>query len=375
MKSNFLFRVDASIHIGSGHVMRCLALAEELRSRGAKCIFATRSHPGNLIEFIGSAGFEFIVLPVINENQINNNLYSIDSGLSHESWLGADWRLDAEQIHDILVNMDFDWVVVDHYALDFRWEKKIREVCSSIIVIDDLADRKHECNILIDQNYLIGMKFRYQNLITSDCLALLGPRYALLRKEFEQCRHKSIKNKEKPKFDRLLVFMGGSDQHNEIIRVLSGVKISDKRWKEVSIVVGQNCPSLPNVKIIAPEIRNSKIYIQTRKIAELMAESDFAITSGGVITWEKCVMGLPSLAVCLAYNQRLIVESAEDIGVLRSLGIGPGLSPEHYSESINNISINDLVNMGLSAKKLCDGRGAERVANIIEEYSNDNLCQ
>jgi UDP-2,4-diacetamido-2,4,6-trideoxy-beta-L-altropyranose hydrolase len=135
------FRVDASLQMGTGHVMRCLTLALALRGRGATCRFLCREHPGHLIQSIRDLGFEVVPLPLGSESShLDGN--NADQ-LTHAFWLGATWRSDAAQTIQALVEDCPDWVVVDHYALDARWESELRPYCGKIMVIDDLADQDH----------------------------------------------------------------------------------------------------------------------------------------------------------------------------------------------------------------------------------------
>ncbi|MGO3642221.1 MAG: UDP-2,4-diacetamido-2,4,6-trideoxy-beta-L-altropyranose hydrolase, partial [Psychrobacter sp.] len=143
---NVVFRCDASIQIGTGHVMRCLTLADELTSQGAKCYFICREHEGNLIDFITQKGYEVYKLEAIPLN--NSNKDKAESTLFHSEWLGTSQAEDAKQSIDIISDIEPEWLIIDHYALNDYWEQKLRPYCNKILVIDDLADRKHDCDVL-----------------------------------------------------------------------------------------------------------------------------------------------------------------------------------------------------------------------------------
>jgi len=198
-----LIRTDSSVQIGTGHVMRCLTLADELRERGAEIVFVCRDFAGNLCGYIEEKGYivqGYIVhrLPVSDTPKQNT-----EGNLKHAAWLGADWQTDARQVEEIIkdFNTHPDWLVVDHYALDERWERYLRSYVKKIMVIDDLADRPHDCEViddladrphdcdlLLDQNFYENLESRYDGLAPSGCKKLLGPKYALLRPEFREER-------------------------------------------------------------------------------------------------------------------------------------------------------------------------------------------
>ncbi len=154
-----VFRADASLNIGSGHVMRCLTLANALRESGASCFFVCREHPGNLLELIREQGFEAIGLPLPKTFESLHGKHS-SSRLTYAGWLGDSWQRDAEQTLAALNGELADWLVVDHYALDSAWEESLRPACRRLLVIDDLADRDHRCDLLLDQNLVAKMAER-----------------------------------------------------------------------------------------------------------------------------------------------------------------------------------------------------------------------
>jgi UDP-2,4-diacetamido-2,4,6-trideoxy-beta-L-altropyranose hydrolase len=179
-------RTDASSDIGTGHVMRCLALAEELKDKTAEVLFICREMPGHLADYIKEKGFLVSLL----QSSENREILITDIGaLPHANWLGTTWEQDTQETYQILNKKPFwDWLIVDHYALDVRWDKSQRSFVNNIMVIDDLADRQHDCDILLDQNLYEGMELRYQELVPGTCKQLIGPKYALLRREFRKTR-------------------------------------------------------------------------------------------------------------------------------------------------------------------------------------------
>ncbi|MEK9943238.1 MAG: UDP-2,4-diacetamido-2,4,6-trideoxy-beta-L-altropyranose hydrolase, partial [Gammaproteobacteria bacterium] len=204
-----LFRTDASSTIGKGHVMRCLSLAIELRENGGTCKFICRAHDGNLINRITEEGFEVATLPLHSYNPRSPNH---DSGNHiHLSCLGTDWETDANETILALGNKPVDWLIVDHYALDFRWESMLRKVARRIMVVDDLADRDHDCDLLLDQNLIADMEVRYDTRVPSQCACLLGPEFALLHPEYSELRGRTAPRSGPIR--RILVSFGGLDHH------------------------------------------------------------------------------------------------------------------------------------------------------------------
>ncbi|HDL08410.1 MAG TPA: UDP-2,4-diacetamido-2,4,6-trideoxy-beta-L-altropyranose hydrolase [Desulfobacteraceae bacterium] len=233
MNKILIIRADASVQIGTGHVMRCLTLADELRERGADIIFVCREFDGNLCGYIEEKHYIVHRLPVSNEQEHN-----IEGNLKHAVWLGADWQTDARQVEEIIKGVDTppDWLVVDHYAIDERWEGHLRPYCKKIMAIDDLADRPHDCDLLLDQNFYENLESRYDGLVPAWCKKLLGPKYALLRPEFREAR-KNLRKRD-GHVKRIMIFFGGSDPSNETAKALEAVRMLNRPDIAVDVVVG-----------------------------------------------------------------------------------------------------------------------------------------
>jgi UDP-2,4-diacetamido-2,4,6-trideoxy-beta-L-altropyranose hydrolase len=294
-----VFRTDASLQIGTGHVMRCLTLAHALQERGAQCSFICREHPGNLIDQIRQHGFLVYALPCDQDWAME------EKSPSHAGWLGADWLADAQESQVGAGETAIDWLIVDHYALDSRWEHAMRAHCRHIMVIDDLADRTHYCDLLLDQN--LGRKSEdYSGLLKGKTKTLIGPQYALLRPEFAALRPQSLARRQNnPQLRRLLITMGGVDNDNttgQVLDTLRGCKLSaDLR---VTVVMGQHAPWLAQVQAQTAQLPwHTDVLVGVNNVAQLMVESDLAIGAAGGTAWERCSLGLPSLVLVLAKNQ------------------------------------------------------------------------
>ena len=300
---NIIFRTDASLQIGTGHVMRCLTLAKALQATGAQCHFICREHPGNLIAQIRQQGFMVSVLPVATKALIKDDLGDAEQS-NYAAWLGVDWEIDAAQTKVGVGAMALDWLIVDHYGLDARWEQTLRPLCRKMMVIDDLADLPHDCDLLLDQN--IGRDVGdYSQLVSEGCIVLTGPHYALLRPEFSALRDESLRRRAIPQFKHLLITMGGVDQADVTGKVLEALQDcplpADMR---ITIVMGPHAPWLDRVQLLVKQMpRPTEVKVNVNNMAQLMADSDLAIGAVGSTTWEFCCLGLPALLVVVAKNQ------------------------------------------------------------------------
>ncbi len=298
-----VFRADASLQIGSGHIMRCLTLADELRAEGAECHFICREHPGHLVEFIRSKGFTTHSLPMEDELSKGEEVF-LQPAPIHARWLGATQQQDAEACEYLLIGLRPDWIIIDHYALDISWEKRIQSYCQKVMVIDDLADRHHICDTLLDQN-LGRLTSDYSSYISSTCTLLVGPDYALLRPEFSELREFSLSYRKQPKLKSLLITMGGVDEHNATGEVLEALKIIELPSDIViTVVMGAAAPWLADVQRAAKHMPfSTKVVVNVSDMAQRMAVSDLAIGAAGSTSWERCCLGLPTLMAVLADNQ------------------------------------------------------------------------
>jgi UDP-2,4-diacetamido-2,4,6-trideoxy-beta-L-altropyranose hydrolase len=304
------FRTDASLDIGTGHVMRCLTLAEALSERGALCRFVCRDHPGNLIELIRQRGFEVLALP------FDGNWTGIDvTNPVHAVWLGADWVTDAEQTKVGAGETAVDWLIVDHYALDARWESAMHAVAERIMVIDDIADRPHDCDLLLDQN--LGRRTEdYGHLVPDGCTILAGPQYALLRPEFATLRPYSLARRAAPRLKRLLITMGGVDKEDATGEVLDALRACSLPADcQIGVVMGPHAPWLARARERAASMPwPTEVLVNACDMAKLMADSDLAIGAAGSTSWERCCLGLPSIIVVLAANQQPVAQGLEVAG-------------------------------------------------------------
>ncbi len=368
MPMNFFFRVDASIEIGVGHMMRCLSLAEALRNRGANCYFISSSDNANLSGLAEEKGFDVHRISLPNETEVPPTEFRnvIGHPVQHASWLKISWQEDAYCTNLILQNRKADWLIVDHYAIDQNWELAVKPHCQKLAVIDDLADRAHTCDMILDQN--LGREFTdYDNLLPDHTSRLIGPRYALLRPEFSQSRRQSLKRRAKFTLNRLLVTFGGIDKNNatgEVLRTLLDYPLP--RECEITVVMGPSSPHLQTIRHLAEGMPwPTEVKVGVGNMAELMANMDLAIGAAGITSWERCCVGLPSITVIIADNQ------SEGARALRSTGASTLITDAsqisvQLIESIDQITRGTTMkDMSEAAVKVTDGQGVVRVVNHL----------
>ena len=362
-KYKIVFRCDASIQIGSGHVMRCLTLAAEMTNQGAECSFICRQHDGNLLEEIQKHGYKVYPLPLESDlyTEINNK-----AALAHADWLASTQQRDAELCYSIVKKMQPDWLIVDHYSLDESWEKSLQPYCKRLMVIDDLADRKHNCDVLLDQNF--GRNSQdYIAYVNKDCELLCGSNYALLRPEFAEWRGYSIGQRQHNKLASVLINLGGVDKDNittKILKALQNKSLPDHC--SITIVMGSTSPWIESVKQQAAIMQwHTVVKMGVNNMAELMANSDLAIGAAGSTSWERCCLGLPTIMLVLADNQRAIANVLEgaraalifDINMLEA-------EPLAFDQCIESV-VPKMKEMSKAASKVTDGLGALRLSRFL----------
>ncbi|WP_197565466.1 UDP-2,4-diacetamido-2,4,6-trideoxy-beta-L-altropyranose hydrolase [Billgrantia diversa] len=381
-------RADASLEIGTGHIMRCLTLARALRDAGAECHFLCREHPGNLIDMIQADGFVVHRLPrgqredPSQSSPDRENNWEVDHeiqpsgsrGLSeHADWLGVHWQADARACRTILEGLAPDWLIVDHYALDACWEAAVLPQGTRLLVIDDLADRPHIANILLDQN--LGRRAAdYEGLVPENCQLLIGPRYALLRPEFAAWREPSLKRRHTPQIRHLLITLGGVDQDNitgRVLEVLSQCSLPDN--VQTTVVMGATAPWLDNVRAKAGWMPwPTEVAVNIDDMARRMAEADLAIGAAGSTSWERCCLGLPTVMVALAENQVAIAHHLDEARAAICVGTTAMPTWAHQLGQVMEMILKDptrLEVMTNHAAGLTEGLGA---CTLVQHLLNDD---
>lgn len=368
-----LFRADASREIGSGHIMRCMVLAEELKNQGAECTFVCSDSDGNLINQIRDHGF--IVYSIRSQHLGSAALDKSNKDNSIALNIPIyDEKYDAEQTIFLVASQIFDWVVVDHYGLGKKWDVLIKPIYRKLMVIDDLANRRHDCDLLLDQNYYKNPHKRYQKLVPESCVCLLGPKYVLLRREFIEAK-KNLRART-GEIRRVLVFFGGSDPTNETKKILIALKRVTLNRIEVDVVVGGTNPHNAIIQAMCKDMVGVNFYLNVSNMAELISEADIAIGAGGSSIWERCYLGLPSIISVVASNQ---LETASDVASLCAieyLGNSEALSPEDYATAISKFieSPNYLKSMSAAGMHMVNRVGTYDVIDVmLNELKNNNI--
>ncbi len=342
-KKNIFLRVDSGVEIGFGHIMRCLALAKEIKKFDFNVYFISKENKGNIIKHVEEQGFKVFRLKITKFQSSKTN-----------------WKADSDATSKIIQKFksDENLILVDNYNLSIMWEKKMKKIVKKIIVIDDLLNRNHDCDLFIDQsiNRKIG------NNVPKKCKRLLGPKYALLRKEFSK-RNQKIKMKQKIK--QILVSFGGGDDKNQTIKALEVIKKIEDKEIFVDVIVGKANKNKKLIKKKCDEEKNFSFHHQITNMKQFLYKADLAIGAGGVSTWERCCMGLPSIVIIIAKNQEQgIIELAKK-NCLINLGKYGKIKENDYLKIIKNLSSKKLNQMSKESMKIVDGKGTTRVAKHI----------
>jgi UDP-2,4-diacetamido-2,4,6-trideoxy-beta-L-altropyranose hydrolase len=361
-----VFRVDASLTMGTGHVMRCLTLADALTAEGADCHFICREHPGHLATHIRSKGYRVSLLAVA-PNTPDSAAMKDELVLAHAHWLGGSWQQDVASCLPLLEHQQPDWLVVDHYAIDSRWEMALKPYYRKLMVIDDLADRTHVCQLLLDQTF--GRNAQdYQRKTPANCTVLCGSQYALLRPEFAALRAYSLKRRENPKLEQLLITMGGVDKDNATELVLAALEGTTLPTDcSITVIMGATAPWLEAVRIRASKMRwPTKVMVNTSDMAQLMADADLCIGAAGSTSWERCTLGLPCILLCLADNQRMSIQTLSNDGVALALEIDSLLTSGTNSLEAQLIKARkNAAIMIEKAASVADGEGSRRLVRTM----------
>ncbi len=348
--------------IGSGHVIRCRTLARALHKRGAEVLFICRRQTGDLIALLEKE-FPVLALP----EQVLSSCDELEGRDLYEAWLGCNQNQDAEDCLKALSAKGVDsadWLVVDHYGIDATWESQVKgklnnESICRVLVIDDLANRTHQAELLLDQNFFGGSTDkRYKNLVPAQCRQLLGPHYALLGPEYAQLRPLiPIRTQLK----RVLVFFGGVDSANLTSLTLEALAEKELEHLAVDVVLGRQSLHHQTVSGLAAQRPNTTLHDPQPSLAGLIARADLAIGAGGATTWERACLKLPSLVVTIAENQKPFAKSLADAGHLELLGDSATVSAETIHSALL-AQVKDRVRSSHdSGGDLTDGHGTSRI--------------
>jgi UDP-2,4-diacetamido-2,4,6-trideoxy-beta-L-altropyranose hydrolase len=347
------FRVDADERIGLGHAMRCLALAEALRSRGAQTVFAVAALPHDAVAALRSRGHT--VLSVAGSDRLLR-------GEPYGELNATEQRADALATRNALSALGrIDWIVVDHYRLGLVWERLAAGFAQRVAVIDDHAQRAHDCDLLIDHNVSAAWA-QYDELLAPRTVRLLGPRFALLRHEF--ARPAEAKLRPRATVARLLVSFGGFDPTGETEKILRALALGPAASLGVDVVVGAAHPRLAAIRRLAASFSSVDVHVAVQRMDELIERADLCIGASGISVLERCAKGLPSLLIAVADNQVPIARALAERGAAIYLGRSEDVDEERIARAIGGLqAMPELVAMmAQKAAEVCDGDGARRAA-------------
>ena len=342
--------------------MRCRTLARVLKERGAEVAFLCRRQPGDLINLIEQE-FSVLALP----EQSLPTCHGLEGRELYHAWLGCSQEKDAAECLEALARAGISnarWLVVDHYGLDANWEGQLLKALADestppkLLVIDDLADRPHQADVLLDPNFFgESTEHRYQELVTKRCRQLLGPHYALLAPEYSQL-HPLVPKRTQLK--RVLVFFGGVDQDNLTGRSLEALMDPGLSELAVDVVIGRQSLHGKAIETLVARRPNTSLYEPLPSLAGLITRADLAIGAGGATTWERACLGLPSLVITIAANQLPSMQALHQAGHLQLLGDKSQVNVEQIKSAL--LSRLNEPNRGGAGCVLTDGWGGSRQA-------------
>lgn len=338
-----LFFADAGPEVGGGHVMRCLTLARALVERDAACAFVESRAAAPILRRFGWPPQTLLGI----------------TGASDLAGLLSYARDLADQFHPHVV-------VVDHYGVAQGEEAALKRELRHIVAFDDLANRKHYCELLVDPGY--GRRAEaYRLLAPPHATLLTGPAYALVRPEFAAARQRAMSRRAKHgPVTRGLVSLGMTDIGGVTERVVRAL-VPALGEVRLDVVIGGEAASLPGLRALAADDRRIRLWVDNAEMATLTADADIAIGAGGSSVWERAVVGLPSATVILADNQRVMIEHMADAGFTRGLDAGAPDFEARLVDAWRRLADDAALRWRLTQRsaELCDGHGAERVADAV----------
>ena len=361
------FRVDAGAQIGSGHIMRTLTLADALKREGALVRFVSRQMPLHFRLLLGDRGHDFVALTEPGDTPPVCDL-------AHSSWLGTSQSCDATETALALSDRRWDWLVVDHYALDCRWETPMRARTNRIMAIDDLADRVHDCDILLDQNLVADHGSRYVGKIPTACRALLGPHYALLQPIYAEM-HVRARPRRHP-IRRILMFFGAADCDNLTGRSIAAFLQLQRTEIDVDVVLGTDNPHIKLIKQQVSGLDTIHLHVGLASLAPLMAAADLAIGACGATSWERLCVGLPALVITLADNQRPVASYLHTENLVHWIGDKDEADEPAIARALE-LMLQDvsLTKWSCRCLQVCDGLGAQKVSQVMINLSMSNSAK
>ena len=355
---NILFRVDASNIIGTGHVYRCLNMAELYKNNNI--YFVTKNHLFNLSEKIKEK-YTCFELELKNKDNVNLNI---------ETWLGESQINDVKKTISVIKknNLYIEWLVIDHYGIDITWEKEIKNYVKNICVIDDYTNRKHDCNVLVNQQIEYNDIFKYKHILNNDCKILTGNDYLFFHEKYYSLNM----NKKINSLKKINIFMGGSDTHNitnTIIDICNDFNIKNNLNIIFDVLIGKSNINYEQLKSKLKNMKNFQLYYDLNFIGDLLLNADLAIGAPGTSSYERCLTQTPTLMVCLADNQKTVIQKFIDSGTVIYLG---DLNSNYKEKLLFNLQYlnnnnEELCKMSNNCRKLIDIK-KNKIKTILNKF-------
>ena len=358
-------RADASRRIGLGHLKRCLALAQALRDIGLETLFLGRRSDADGASLVTSAGFRWLALPgpALRE-----------AGPAHADWLPVSPEQDAADTLLALGGRPLHAIVVDHYALDARWHEALRRATgAALVAIDDLADRPLAVDLLVDPNPAADPAAKWRTVLRRPAVLCTGPAHALLDAVYTHQPPRPWHDR----VERIGIFMGGTDPgaHSELAwracRMHAG-------WAgPIDIATTSANARLPALQALCERDAHLRLMVDQPDLAAFHASHDLQVGAGGGALWERCALGVPTLALVTAANQRLSVPLLAEAGVVcgfDAVHTGPDTAAE-LGAVVARLVASPAERAALRRLSLArvDGRGAGRVAAAMAALSHPHL--
>lgn len=372
--ARFVFRCDASFRIGTGHVMRCLALADALREVGQNCAFVSRPLSGHVCDLIEKKGYPVTRLSHSASYQTPNK-----STTQYAQWAGVPWEQDAEETRLALLDLAPDWVIVDHYAFNAAWQAAAVPKETRVMWVDDLANRSINPHVLVNPNFAVS-EAAYADLVPPDCKLLVGSGYSILRPEFSRLRAAALAKRPDHAIRQVLVAMGGIDLPNaskavldELARLPNATKLS------VVVALGSRAPARDALLASRDTFPFAcRFEVDASDMARLIGEADIVIGAVGGSAWERCVLGVPSLMLSIAENQVSAARALAKAGAARYLGefIEDGWRAK-LAEAFNELGDATVrAQVSKACAEICDGDGVGRIlAELVPMRLSDRCAE
>lgn len=360
-----VFRVDSGSHMGIGHVMRCLTLAHELKKNNHQLFFITKNHK-NFSKKVIADHFPVSVM----DSGVPRDLSAAERH-DYANWLGESWESDLEKTNKILAGIgQLDLVIVDHYSLGKDYEQGLQ--CSRVMVIDDLMNRSHHCDLVLDQN-ITANQVKYSQLMEKkETKLLMGPPFAMLRPEFEELHKQVSVGDSSREIKNILIFFGAADVNGDCLKIARALTANEFARFNITFILQSEHQDYPELSKLLSAYQKAQLLSFVPNLAELMAKTDLFIGAGGTTSWERACLGVATALLSVADNQTLICQELGEKGICHYLGRSDRMTKNNWQAFFEEIVPQNSLWYGFRSRsyQLIDGMGTKRVASAIEEILN-----